>query len=86
MWMQEESETLEQRLKGKVQERIATEQRLRAIDEEEHRLMNILSSHQHDESFREYHREIPLDIKIERDLDRQERRPAQIDVSHSTRS
>ena len=79
MWMQEESEKLEQRLKGKVQERIATEQRLRAIDEEESRLINILSSHQHEESFRGYHREIPLDIKIERDLDRQERRPAQID-------
>ena len=44
IWMQEESEKLEQRLKGKVQERIATEQRLRAIDEEESRLINILSS------------------------------------------
>ena len=51
--MQEEGEKLERSLQSKIQERIATDQRLRALIEEEIRLTNVFSSHVNEETIQE---------------------------------
>ena len=83
MLMQEEGEKLERSLQSKVQERIATDQRLRVLIEEEIRLTVVLSSHVNEKNLvntRETSQtETPLDIKKERDLQYREMTPRLIE-------
>ena len=74
--LEEEERKIEQSLQRKVHERIATEQRLRALIEEENRLTSMLSSNVNVavplEVERNVHTEPPFSIKTERDLQQRE--------------
>ena len=81
--LEEEERKIEQSLQRKVHERIATEQRLRALIEEENRLTSILSSNMNEavplEMEHNVHTDPPFSIKTERDLQQREIVSNQID-------
>ena len=81
--LEEEERKIEQSLQRKVHERIATEQRLRALIEEENRLTSILSSNKNEavqfEMESNVHTDPPYSIKTERDRQQREIFSNQID-------
>ena len=74
--LNEEGRKSEQSLQRRVQERIATDQRLRALIDEELRLTDFLSSHGNNDYSscieRNYRTEEPPNVKTERDLQQRE--------------